>query len=363
MIQALRDAARRIDGRAVALFVGLDLATYELVYSVLIPAFARVLLAVPQTTLVAVCWVLSIVRLVLVSVVVVRSSRRRRGLVSRPDAVPTMAAAGLVAWSVELVVGVAVAALTGGSDWSWRMLLDLLTWVGFALLGILFVTPGEPERMPLRYRLAAVRERGSLTLWLVPAVGALVAVTLLVVVGFGSATNDRRESSTAADAAALAAADAWRDRIGVAFARAATAHDPDVFWAFAGTDLGALADGSLSAAASSYAVANGAELRTLSVDAAQGEVTVRVRNVHPLPSDGRQVEAVATARLQFDSGACRSGRRLGFLLGASCRTSAPAATSAPTPTAPSSASPAPAPFVRPAGIGAYGVRTQLTESR
>ncbi|OJV58699.1 MAG: hypothetical protein BGO38_14990 [Cellulomonas sp. 73-145] len=367
MTGPLRDAIRSIDRRAVALFVGLDLTTYVLVFWLLVPSFSRVLLAVPPMTAAAVGWVLSIVRLTLVSVVVVRSSRSRRGLVARPDVVPTMVTAGLVAWCVQLVLGVAAALLVGAPVWRWRMLLDLVAWVGFALVGILFVSPGQPERLPLRYRLAAERDRGSLSLWLLPAVVALVTVTLLAVVGIGSATNDRRESSTAADAAALAAADAWRDRVGVAFGAAWSATDPVGFWAFAGTDLGSLADGSLSAAASSYAAANGAQLRSLSVDPVRGQVTVQVENDAAVPTNGRHVQAVATARLRFESGACRSGRLLGFLVGASCSTSAPAATPTasptPGPTPSPSDSPAPPPFVRPAGIGGFDVQAELTGNR
>ena len=75
------------------------------------------------------------------------------------------------------------------------------------LFVVLFVAPGPAERLPMRYQRQSDRERGSISLLLVPAVAGLLIVTVLVILGVGSATNARRGTSTAADAAALAAVD------------------------------------------------------------------------------------------------------------------------------------------------------------
>ena len=366
------DLVRGIDRRAVVLFVALDLATYALVFWLLVPSFDQFLTAIDPTTAVAIGWVLSVVRLTLISVITVRSSRDRRGLVARSDIVPTMLVAAGAAWFVQLVLGVSLALFVGVDPWSWRMLLDLVVWVVFALIGVLFVAPGAAERLPLRYRVASERERGSVSALLIPAVAGLVAVTIVVIVMVGSATNDRRESTTAADAAALAAADVWVNAVENAFDAAWDADDADGFWGFAGTDLGALSSGAVSAAAARYADDNDATLVSLNVDPVRAEVTVRVRNNDTVPNSDRRIESVATAKLVLESGACRSGRWLGFLVGGSCRTAPPAPTPTPTPTPEPSPTPGappppppppPPPFAPPGGIGGFRADTELTVTR
>ena len=153
----MNEVRMRIDRRAVALFVALDLVTFAVLYWLVVPAFAPVLTAIEPTTAAATGWVLSAVRLVLVGVVAARSYRRRLGVAGRSELVPTMLAAAGIAWTVQLVLGVLGRALTGMPLWSFLVLLDLVVWVGFALVAVLFVAPGEAERLPLRYREAAAR--------------------------------------------------------------------------------------------------------------------------------------------------------------------------------------------------------------
>lgn len=148
----MTDVRTRVDTRAVVLFVLLDLGTYLLLYWLVMPSFAQVIQAMEPTLATATGWVLSAMRLVLVAVVAARSYRRRRGLRTRSELVPTMLVAGLAAWSVQLVLGILGRVVTGTPLWSSLMLLDLAVWVAFALVGVLFVAPGEPERLPLRFR-------------------------------------------------------------------------------------------------------------------------------------------------------------------------------------------------------------------
>ena len=366
-------AGSPVDLRAVALFVVLDLATYALLYWLVVPSFQTFLDAIEETTASAIGWVLSAVRLTLVSVVVIRSYRRRRGFDARGEVVATMVAAAGSAWVVQLTLGVATSLVAGYPAWHWRVLVDLVLWVGFALLALVFVSPGEPERLPLRYR-AAVGDRGATNLLLVPAVVAIVAGTLLVVTVLGSATNDEREARTAADAAALAAADQWRDGVRSAFDAARWSTDPVGFWRFAGTDLGALGSPAVVDAARGFALANDAELLEVSLDAATASVTVRVRTLDPVPRTGDRTEQRATAELVLRSGVCRSGSRLGYLVGSTCRTSAPPPAPVPTPSVvptpdpsasptPTPTPPPPPPFSAPSGIGAFLVDTRLAVTR
>ncbi|MGY4643326.1 hypothetical protein [Cellulomonas sp. URHB0016] len=363
----MRDRAHRIDGRAVALFVVLDLITYGVLYWLVLPVFEPLMTTLDRSTALAVGWLLSMIRLVLVAVVVVRSYRRRRGMPARAEVVPTMVVASVGAWLVQLTLGILAQLAAGYPVGSWRSLVDLVLWVGSALVAILFVVPGEAERLPLRYRQAVGNDRGATNLLLVPAVLGLMAATLLIIRIAGSATNDATQSRTAADAAALAAANAWRDNIGDGFHTAWTAHTPAGFWAFAGRDLSSFASVEMTNAARSYANANDAELVSLTVDPVNAQVTVRVRDFDTVPETSTRVEQVSTAGLVFSSGACRSGRHVGYLVGHTCKTSAPAPTPTPTPTPVPTPSPSPSPtpppppppFVPPSAVGGFRVDTSL----
>lgn len=297
-VGAFTEAARRVDVRSVVMFVVLDQLTYMLVYWLVYPAFAEVLAAIPEATVIAVNWVVSAVRLVFIALITARSYRSRRGLVSRAQVVPTVLVAACAGWALHLVLGLVARAVMGVPGWSWAMLLDLVTWVAFALLALLFVSPGEADRLPLRYRAAAVAtgDRGATNLLLIPAVAGLVAASLLVITVLGSATDTARESRTAADAAALAAAGAWRDRVENAFGIGVGASGPEDFWGFAGTDLGALGSWRVADAAHRYARANGAEVLAVSVDPVRAQVTVRVRNLDPVPGTGDRIESVKRPR-------------------------------------------------------------------
>ena len=368
--------ARNVDRRAVGLFVVLDLLTYALIYWLVVPAFGPVLAVLEPVTAVAVDHVLTAVRLTFLGAVAVRSSRARRGLRDRSDAVPTVLVAAAAGWTVHLVLGVVASLLVGSSPWSWGILLALVEWLAFACLGALFVAPGdrEAERVPLRYRRMAQRESGSVSLFLVPAIAALVAVTLTAVIILGSATNDRRESGTAADAAALAAGEVWDDALGARFGLVRAATDPGAFWDIAGRPLSAFTpEGDMRARAAAFAARNGAELVDFDVDYDAAEVTVRVRNLETVPDAGRQMESTATSALRFRSGLCRNGAVLGLLISGHCHLAAPVVptpttTPTPTPTPTPSASPTPPPpppppppFELPPGLGVFGMDVVLTD--
>lgn len=370
----MNGTGHRVDVRAVVLFVVLDVLTYALLYWLVMPAFAEVLLAVDPTTSAAIGWVLSAVRLVLVGVVVARSYRRRYGFETRSELVPTAVVAGVTAWSTQLLLGVLASLIVGVAPGSWAMLRDLVVWVGFAVVATLFVQPGPAETMPLRFRQAAAgSDRGGVNVMLLPAVVAVVVGALLLIRMVGSAANDEREARTAADAAALAAVDRWRLDLRSAFEAATGSSDAADFWAFAGTDLGSLASGGMTSAADRYAQANDAELVAIDVDPANARVTVRVRHDDTVPETTTRKESVASAELVLRSGVCRSGSRLGFRVGGTCRTSAPPPPPVPTPTpeptplpgepTPSpTPPPPPPPFAPPSGIGAFRVDTRLTTS-
>ena len=200
-----------VDGRAVALFVVLDLVSYALLYWLVLPAFDPVLGALDPVMVTALGHVLTAVRLTFLGAVAVRSVRARHGLSTRSDAVPSVLVAAVGGWVTHLVLGVLVGLVVDVPGWSRGMLLALVEWVGFALIGAMFVAPGPPDAgLQLRFRRMAERESGSVSLFLVPAT------------------------------AALAAGQVWEDSLGSRFATIRAASELDAFWGLAGTSLGML---------------------------------------------------------------------------------------------------------------------------
>lgn len=348
------------------MFILLDLVTFGLVYWLIVPAFDVVLATLEHTTLVATGHVLTAVRLTFIGAVVTRSVRARRGLAVRSDVVLTVAVAGLAAWAVQTVLGVTVNLLMGAPAADLQVLVALVEWTGFGLLGAMFVAPGEPDEVPLRYRAAMTSDRGATSLFLVPAIAGLAVATLAVILVVGSSTNDRRESTTSADAAALAAAQEWSNALERLYDDHAGSSDHAVFWSVAGTSLADVTpSASMSARAASYSTKNGSELISFDIDVPRGEVSVTVRHTDPVPGSSTRITSTATARIEFRGGLCRSGSVLGYEIGGSCRTvpiPLPAPTPTPTPTpAPTPVAgppvPAPAPtqvpFVAPSGLGSF----------
>jgi hypothetical protein len=281
--------------------------------------------------------------------------------VARTDAVPTVVVAAVVAWLLQSVLGVGALLVVGLPALSWSILLALVEWVGFGLLGALFVARGDADTMPLRFRVGA-SDRGSVSPFLVPATVALLFVTFLAIAVIGSATNDRRESTTAADQ--------WQSSLEAYFDHHAGASEHADFWALAGTRLQDVTSSStMQASAASYAARNDAELVDFAVDFTTAQVFVRVRNNDTVPQSSKRVESTATAGLEFRRGLCRSGVRLGYLIGGACRTVPdvlPTPTPTPTPTpspggTPAPATPEPTPtFSVPSGLNGLRVDTVLT---
>ena len=73
-------------------------------------------------------------------------------------------------------------------------------------------------------------ERGSLHVLTIPTAIAFLTIAVLVIAMYGSATDDRRSTGTAADAAALAAAQEWDDHLGLLSGLHLGALDLVSFW-------------------------------------------------------------------------------------------------------------------------------------
>lgn len=167
------------------------------------------------------------------------------------------------------------------------------------------------------------RERGSMHVMTIPAAVGLLTVAVLVITMVGSATNDRRQAGTAADAAALAAAQEWDDHLGFLHGLHLMAGDRGNFWGLLEEiPLTAGVEREMYAAAQEYAVRNGAELVGMDVDPEQLRVSVRIRHEDEVPVTETRAAAGATAQIRLDGGLCLDGGGLGWVIDDECATRA-----------------------------------------
>lgn len=170
-------------------------------------------------------------------------------------------------------------------------------------------------------RVAQDRERGSMHVMTIPIAVGLVSVAVLVIAMLGSATNDRREAGTAADAAALAATQEWDDRLGLLHSLHLGVLEPAGFWEIAEEALlGPELEKDMFDTAKAYAEANGAELVDLDIDTAQLRVTAEVRHREPVPGTGTRSTASAKAGITLRGGLCVALDGLGWMIDGECVT-------------------------------------------
>lgn len=167
------------------------------------------------------------------------------------------------------------------------------------------------------------RERGSMHVMTIPVAVGMVAAAVLVVTMVGTATDDRREAGTAADAAALAATQEWDEHLGLLHGLHLGAGEPEAFWELAEEAL--LSQGledEMYEAAEAYAEANGAELvGPPRIDTARLRVTVEVRHQETVPGTQMRSTASATAGITLRGGLCvGDDGGLGWLIDGLCLT-------------------------------------------
>lgn len=213
-------------------------------------------------------------------------------------------------------------------------------------------------------------EAGATSVMLVMSIVVIAAVAGALLLPWGSFLADRREASTASDAAALAAVSVWRDRLEGVHGEMRGAASEEVFWGPVGRGLGTFVPGALARArAEEMAARNNAEVIGYSVNGARGTVTVRVRSLDTVPGTSQRAEAESTARLDFRSGLCVGSGRLGVLIHGSCRTGAPPPPpppveidpeESPDPDLPQAPEP---PYEIPNGTEEFGIVPVLTTGR
>ena len=201
------------------------------------------------------------------------------------------------------------------------------------------------------HRRALASQRGSILPYLSVAVGIVALIALTLMTGLGDVILHRRDASNAADAAALAAAEAWGHSIESSYGNATKSHTGHEFWGSVGKGLGSFAGSATKRAAEHYAKLNGATVTSYSVDEAHGTVTVSVRTDSTIAHTDKKMTATSTAKVVFESGACLTGGKVGFEMDGKCMTQPnshqPTPHKSPSPSATPQATPTATPFKAP----------------
>lgn len=166
-------------------------------------------------------------------------------------------------------------------------------------------------------------QRGQASMVLVLAVPALLVIALILITVLGDAVGKRTQTSTAADAAALAAAEEWRSYVADELDRADNLLPTAALDRLRGlltTDAVLLDQGAVASRARELAAGNNAEVTSLSVRrTARGlEFAVGTRNLDAVNESTTRAEASATAVVELTAGACWRGPFLGLVYQGHC---------------------------------------------
>ena len=185
--------------------------------------------------------------------------------------------------------------------------------------------PFAPKRRlarVLRGRARTLRdgEGGAMNALLCGMIVLLLAVGMVVIIILGDAVADRRSANSAADAAALAAADYCADRLEDTYRAAVEAPDDESFWAQFGKPVSSYCSGAFEQARA-YARSNGATLTDFT-RLSGNRFRASVTNDGQVAGTDLHNGSTATARLTFTSGVCVRNGLLGVEDGrGTCRTS------------------------------------------
>lgn len=359
---------RQLHWRPILGFIGFDIATYLVLYVLVLPPLEPATQAMDPILSEATGYLLTALRLGFIGAITARWIRNKHGLLKRSDAVPSMVVAAVISWLIHMLLNLFADMAFGGWGWDWGYLLALGQWVVFSLIGALFVSAGQAEEkqqsVPLRFSLES--ERGAASLFLIPTVSLLVIASLTVIVMLGSATNNRRSADTAADAAALAAGKVWKDTLHGKFSSALSATEGHDFWGLVGTSLAyGLPYDAMKSAAADYAYRNDAELVSFTVDEYRAAIQVKVRHIDSRATGSKDIYSTAEGSLLFRSGLCNEWGKIGFKINGSCVTSPPPEPPAPEPDDEDEAEgeePEEPPFELPTGLSNWNVDVVLTDA-
>ncbi|MDR1766977.1 MAG: hypothetical protein LBR32_00830 [Propionibacteriaceae bacterium] len=203
--------------------------------------------------------------------------------------------------------------------------------------------------------MSKARESGQASTVLIIAVPALVFVAVVVIVMLGDAFQKSVHTGNAADAASLAAAEAWRSRVDDAVANASgkeASEALNILRPVMVPPAASVNNAAVRSQAASFADQNGSSLIEGPSVALRGvglDFTVKTRNLKAANQTDTKPEASSTARIELESGACWKRGSLGLDYDGGCRTWAELEDlwTADEPPADPSASPSPSPTPTP----------------
>ena len=163
-------------------------------------------------------------------------------------------------------------------------------------------------------------EHGSILPYVSVAAAIVAFVALGLMTGLGDAILHRRDASNAADAAALAAAQAWANSVESTYGHARDTTDEGGFWNNAGRGLGAFAGPGAERAAEHYASLHGSTVTSYMVDGSRGTVTVSVQTISTIANTNQRATATSTAKIVAENGACIHNGKIGLKVGQKCMT-------------------------------------------
>lgn len=177
-------------------------------------------------------------------------------------------------------------------------------------------------RVRVPWRTGRRGERGQSSMMLVPAVAGLLFIALLVTVMLGDGVGKRTDTRTAADAAALAAAQEWRDGVDDLVQRALDNPGLSLGLVKQLLDLDVESFHQVEArdAATELADSNGAELVAFSsrLTSRGLEYHVQTRSKKAVAKTDTKPEGEAVALVEFREGLCFRGGRIGLLVRGAC---------------------------------------------
>lgn len=181
------------------------------------------------------------------------------------------------------------------------------------------VDPDSLRRMTHRLRRRIPDDEGSVNVLLVGVLVVLITVGLVIMIPLGDAIADRRNSNTASDSAALAAAGYCADKLEDAYGKAIRASDGKGFWKQFGKPVSFYCEGA-SQEAARYAQDNGATLTSFT---AQSPLRYRasVEMNDEVGDTGLHSPSKASAELTLTKGLCLKSNRVGVRAEGHCMTS------------------------------------------
>lgn len=170
-----------------------------------------------------------------------------------------------------------------------------------------------------RLRRRAAEERGSMLPYVVAGVFIITLIGYMLIGYLGEGYDESRQAKTAADAAALAAAESWSKALEAEYTKALASTSPEEFWDHFDNPLNQTR-GRAEIAAQEYAGNNDASVTSMSYDSRTATVEVTVRGNDEIRDTGQRAEASASATIVFEGGICNSKGRLGVSIGGGCAT-------------------------------------------